>query len=356
MTISRPCYATRERVKRLADIKLTAHNDWQVDDAIEAASDAVDALLHRAFYPTVATHYFDWPNFQYAYPWRLWLDNKELADITTTVPVVTTGGVVIPSAACNFEPVNSGPPYNYLELRRDMPYAFGVGQTPQRDIGIAGVYGFWTRTAPGGALAAALSDTTGTTAIVSNGALIGVGDHILIGSERMLVTDQQMTATGQTQQGSGVSTAQKNDVLLQVTDGTQYAPQEVVQLDAEQMLITSVTGNFLTVLRAWNGTTLATHAGATVYAARQLTVMRGALGTTAASHTNGTAVAVGLVPPLVRQLAEAEAVVEVAQQVGAYAATQGDGQSKVVKIGTGLPDLRDRCYTAYGRKARIRVV
>lgn len=356
MAISRPTYATRERVKQAADIKLTARNNWQVDDAIEAASESVEGLLHRVFYPEIATHYFDWPNFQYAYPWRLWLDNKELADVTTNVPVVTSGGQVIPAAACNFEPVNSGPPYNYLELRRDMPYSFGVGPTPQRDVGIAGTFGYWTKTGPGGALAAAMSDTTGTTATVTNGALLDVGDNILIGSERMLVTDQQMVSTGQTQQGSGVSTAVKSDVLLQVTSGTGFGVGEVVQLDAEQMLTISITGNYLTVIRAWNGTTLAAHSGATIYAARQLTVVRGALGTTAATHLSAAAVSAAVVPPLVRQLAEAEAIVAVAQQVGAYAAVQGDGQSKVMKIAAGLPDLRDRCYAAYGRKSRIRVI
>ncbi len=356
MAISRPCYATRERVKRLADIKLTARNDQQVDDAIEAASDSVDGLLHRVFYPTVTTRYFDWPNFDYAYPWRLWLNDKELADVTANVPVVTSGGQVIPSAACNFEPVNSGPPFTYLELRRDMPYSFGVGQTPQRDVGISGTFGYWTRTQPGGALASAMGDTTGTTATVTNGAAVDVGDNILVGSERMLVTDRQMVSTGQTQQGSGVSTAMKNDELLQVADGTAFSPQEIVQLDAEQLLVVSVTGNFLAVIRAWNGTTLAVHSGATVYALRQLTVVRGALGTVPAAHAGSTAVVVAVVPPLVRQLAEAEAIVAVAQQVGAYAQVQGDGQSKVVKIGQGLPDLRDRCYTAFGRKSRIRVV
>jgi len=191
---------------------------------------------------------------------------------------------------------------------------------------------------------------------VSNGAAIDVGDVLKAGTERMLVTDRAMVSTGQTQQSSGVSTANKADSLLQVTDGTKFAQQETVQLDAEQMLITSVTGNLLTVIRAWNGTTLATHSGATVYASRLMTVTRGAFGSTAATHTSGDAVSIAVVPPLVRQLAEAEAIVAVAQQVGAYAAMQGDGQSKVVKIAAGLPDLRDRCYTAYGRKARQRVV
>lgn len=61
MTISRPCYATREQVKQALDIKESARSDLQIDIAIEAASDSVDGLLHRVFYPQVMTRYFDWP-------------------------------------------------------------------------------------------------------------------------------------------------------------------------------------------------------------------------------------------------------------------------------------------------------
>lgn len=356
MAIQRACYTTRERVKTAVDLKWSARIDPQIDDAIEAASDTIDGDMHRVFYPEIVTHYWDWPNFEYAYPWRLWLNNKELADVTGNVPVVTSGGVVIPNSACNFEPVNSGPPFTYLELRRDMNYGFGVGPTPQRDIGIAGTFGYWTRTAPGGALAAALGDTTGSAASITNGALPGVGDNILVGSERLLVTDKTMTASGQTQQGSGCSTAKASDNLLAVTDGTKFAPYEVLLLDAERMQVVDVAGNNLTVRRAWDGSVLATHSGATIYAARLLTVTRGALGTTAATHLIGAGASVALVPGLIRQLATAYALVDVTNQAGAYAQSQGDGETKLAKIGQGLPALADKAYARFGRKARKRVI
>src|SRR5258708_18397047 len=93
------------------------------------------------------TRYFDWPNFQYAYPWRVWFDQWELAAIPTAV---TTGGQSIPLSAINFEPVNSGPPYTYMELQRNLSYSFGVGPTPQRDIAITGPWGFSLDTEPAG--------------------------------------------------------------------------------------------------------------------------------------------------------------------------------------------------------------
>lgn len=355
MAITRPTYATREEVKQALDIKLTTRSDLQVDMAIEAASDSVDGFLHRVFYPTIATKYFDWPNFQYAYPWRLWLDDKELADVTANVPVVTTGGTVIPAVQAFWEPINYGPPFTYLELDRSTTAAFGGGPTPQRDVAIAGTFGYWTKTATAGALAVAMSDTTSTTATVTNGAAAGVGDNVLIGTERMLVVDKAMVATGQTQQ-SGLTTANSADVTLGVTDGTKFSMYETLLLDSERLFVVDIAGNNLTVKRQWDGTVLATHTSATIYALRQWTVTRGDLGTPAATHLLAAAVNRAVVPGLVRQLTLAEAEVAVVMGQAAYAATQGDTPGAQSKIGTGVPDVRDRCYAQFGRKARIRAI
>lgn len=146
MAVTRPTYVTREEVRAVPDVSFSARANPKIDRAIQDASDRVEGQLHRVFYNTDTTHYFDWPNFQYAYPWVLHLEKWEIADATGTVPVVTSGGTLIPAVACNFEPVNSGPPFTWLELRRDMSYSFGVGPTPQRDIGIQATYGYWTQT------------------------------------------------------------------------------------------------------------------------------------------------------------------------------------------------------------------
>lgn len=350
MAVTRACYVTREEVVDAMDVKLSARNTTQIDIAIEAATEAVEKDLHRVFYPTVRTRYFDWPNFQYAYPWRLWLDDRELAAIPTSV---TTGGVEIPTGAINFEPVNSGPPFTYLELQRNLSYGFGVGPTPQRDIAITGAYGYWTRTTAAGALGLAMTDTTSSTAQVTNSAAVGVGDIVLVDSERLLVQDRAMVSTGQTQV-SGLTTAQASDVSLTPNGGTFYVG-ETLMLDSEQVLITSI-GATLTVTRGWHGTVLAAHTGATIYAPRLLTVQRGALGTTAATHLIGAVVNRGLYPALTKQQALAEALVDMRQRPAGWAVIQGSNQAKVAQIGAGLPDLRDRCYTAYGRKARQRAV
>ncbi len=352
MTISRPCYATREEVQQALDIKVTARNVAQVDRAIAAASDSVDALTRRVFFTTLATRFVDWPNFQSTYPWRIYLEGSELADVTGTVPVVSTGGAsprTIPAANCIWGPYNYAPPFTRLDLDRSTSSSFGLGSTPQKDVRITGAFGYQDVFAPAGALAVAMTDTTSTTVQVTNGAAVGVGDVLLAGTERMLVTDKVMVTTAQTQQGSGAGSTSNADVTLGVTDGSKFSAGETLLLDSERMLAVDVAGNSVTVKRAWDGSVLAVHSGATVYGLRLLTVVRGALGSTAATHALGAPLQIAAIPGLVKELALAEALVEVTQQAGAYAASQGTGADKVALIGAGLPDLRDRCRAQFGR-------
>jgi hypothetical protein len=338
------------------DIQQTQDYVRHVDSAMEAAAEGIDKLTNRRFYNNVETHYWDWPNFQRAYPWRVWFDENELADVTVTTPVVTTGATVIPSSAVFWGPWNYAPPYNYLELNRATAYSFGVGDTPQRDVTVTGNFGYWTQSRTGGALAAAVSDTTSTAVTVTDASATGadVGDVISVDDESMLVSDNAMVTTGQ-MNVSGITAANASDNVLGVTDGTQMHAGEVVQIDAEWMMTLSVTGDSVTVLRAYGGTTLATHpASSTVYALRLLTVIRGFGGTTAATHLDAAPVMVQLVPREVRELAIGESLNFVLQKTSGYARTIGENSRPVP--GSSLPDLRNRVTDVYTRKLRTRVV
>src|SRR6266436_7978422 len=190
-------------VMRALDIKFTARSADAIDRAIETASDNIDGHMHRVFFPEDRTAKFDWPNYDRAYPWRLWLKRNEVADITTKVPVVTSGGAVIPANTIIWYPLQQSPPFTQMELDRSSTSMFGVGNTPQQDISIAATFGYWVKTNPAGSLAAAMNDTTTGLATISNGALVGIGDILIAGTERMLVTDRNMVSTAQTQQGAG---------------------------------------------------------------------------------------------------------------------------------------------------------
>jgi hypothetical protein len=344
-------YCTREDVQRALDVKETARSAWQIDNAITAATGTIEGLTHRKFYPMTAVRYFNWPNQQYARPWRLWLDADELIAVSS----LTSGDVEIDSDDYHLEPVNSGPPYTSIEIVLSSSATFGGGSTHQRQVAISGVFGHSAAETPGGSSAEAL-DTTETAVDVTDSALIGVGSIIRVDSERMIVTNKTMITSGQTLGAPGL-TALANNVTVAVTTGTAYHVDETILIDSERMLIVDIAGNNLTVKRQWDGSVLAAHtAGATIYVPRTLTVQRGALGTTAASHITASSISVHVVPSLIRELAVAEAVNTLIQRTSGYARTSGSGEYQRETSGRGLRQIRDDVLTRYARKARSRAV
>lgn len=351
--LNRPCYATRRLVKSALDITLSADFDTHIDYALMSGSQSVDDLCHRRFYNVLTTAYFDWPNFQRAYPWRIWLDEREIADIANPVPVLTSGGNVVPANTLFWGPWNYAPPYTRVEIDRSSSSTYGQGNTPQRDVAITALFGYWLKTRPAGALAAAVTDTTGTTITITDSSLADVGDTLTVDTEQLLVTDTAMTSTGLTQSGAGAGTASEADNQL-TASGAGLHTGEVLQLDGERMLIASMVGNVATVRRAYDGTALATHSGATINALRSLTVVRGALGSTAATHSNSAALAAAVVPGPVAELGLAEAINSTLQRVTGYARTVGENMR--IMPGGSLPDLRDKVLRGFARKARRRVI
>lgn len=349
-----PWYATREEVKAELDVKETARSNARIDRALADATDAVHGLTHRVFYPTLATRSWDWPTGQGAPAWRLWLDGNELISVIS----LTTGAIVIDPADYFLRRADGRdePPYTHLELNIGSAASFGGGPTTQRDVSIYGLYGHRNDETPSGTTTEALDATeTGVDVDAATSAAAGVGSLLRIDSERVIVTGRSLLDTGQLLAGD--LTNQNNSVIVPVTDGTAFAAGEMVLIDGERMLVEEIAGNALLVRRAWDGSPIAPHStGAAVYAPRTLTVARGALGTTATTHTSGTAVARWDAPGSVRQLGLAEALVDLMQGRSAYARTAGSGESEREASGKGLADLRDRVYTAYGRKARTRAV
>lgn len=348
--VTRPCYATREAVAKSVDIKFTARMYDAVDRAIQAASESIDAFLGRRFYVSFDTNRWDWPNYQYTYPWRLWLNQHELAGTPTLVQsgALSSSPVTIPPANYTLWPYD-GPPFTRLELRRDQSSTFGNNPTPQEDILITGPFGYWDRQRSVGALAAAMTDTTTGLVTIPNGNVIGVGDVLIIDTERMIVQDKAMVSTAVSWSGLGTASAQDN--LIQVPDGTKFAIGETLLSDSERLWIADIAGNTLVVKRGWDGTAIAAHTGGTLYALRQLVTTRGDLGTTATTHLINANMFTAIIPGLIRDLALGEAGAQVSEEIGAYATVQGGGAA-VTGLGVGLADKWEEAETRYARQVR----
>lgn len=349
-------YTTREDVKRAPDFVFTARDDARVDRAIEAATLPIEGLCHRRFYPWTGTRSVDWPNFQYARPWRLWLGSNELASASTLV----SGGVTIAPGDYFLRRSDDldEPPYTHIEMDLASNAAFAGSATHQRSVAITGVFiGCPIDEPPAGLLAEAL-DGSETSVDVTDSAAIGVGQILRCEAERMIVTGKSMLDTAVDIDAGDSLTASVGDVSITMSTAV-GAPtvDEVILIDSERMLVVDVAGLTLTVKRQWDGSVLATHAGgASIYAPRTLTVTRGALGTTAATHLTATALVKFQPPALVRQLAIAEAINTLLQEGAGYARTSGSGENERDMSAKGIGSLREDVYTAHGRKARISAI
>lgn len=342
-------YCTREDVKAATDMKEAARNNAQIDRAIDAASRAVEGLTHRKFYPEIDTRYFDWPNYQYASSWRLWLDANEVISVTS----LTSGGTVVSSDDYFLEPNQYGPPYSNIQIDLGSSASFNSGNTRQRSIGVTGLFGYREDLSNATTLAASASDSATSLSVASSNRL-GVGSILKVDSEYIVVTEKLMSDTGQNLQTP--LSAVNNDTLVSVSDGSLFAAGDAILLDSERMLVVDVAGNSLVVKRAWDGTALASHTGSDVYAQWTLRVERGAFGSTAAAHEDDSVVKEFEVPGLIKQLTVAEALNSMLQESGGYARSTGTESNEATYVGRGIEAIRNQVRMTYGRKARIRGV
>jgi hypothetical protein len=380
VTVYEYCYASREDAQRAIDFKdgITTEVQYKTDRAIQSITRNIEGHLHRIFVPWDGTKWWDYPNYSYAQPWELFLDWNDVLCLTT----FSSGGVNIPLNTCFLRPANKRPafPWTKIELDRSTSSTFGGNsQTPQNAIEVQATWGFTGEADPVADLAAEVTSST-TPITVTNAALIGVGDLLILGyargtppypgdtlghagliapyaGERVLVQDRSAADTGLAQSGDGCSTASTADDQLEWTgSGNPPNTGEVLLLDSEQMLVQMVVNGIATVERAWNGTVLTSHSGAEIYAYRSLTVQRGTQGTTAASWPEDTAVYRHRVPQMIRDLAIGEAVNRLLQETAGYSRMVGSGDAARPASGMALADLWEECRTEYGRQARSRAV
>lgn len=345
-----PWYATRESVANALDAKSTAYAVPQIDDAIEAASRDIEQATNRIFYPQAGTRYLDWPDPQNGTSYVLWLEEHE----AISVSALTSGGTVIGPSLYNLEPA-AGPVFDRIELKLSGGGSFGLGNTRQRDVAVTGVFsGAPDTQAAAGALAAPITDTTGTTISVTEPAAVGVGSLLLCGTERLIVTGRAYADSTKTT--TDPLTALASLTAVPVSDGTVFNPGEVIAIGTEKMRVDFILTNTLVVTRAWDGTVLGDHVdNAPVYRETAVTVERGACGSTAATHLTAAPLTAHRAPGPVRTLCRAQAIDTVLQEQGGYARSVGSGDNARNASGAALANLWDRVVEDY-RRYRIGVV
>lgn len=340
-------YARREDVTEALDVLETVRAADQIDRALRSATDMAEMVTRRRFYPAARTMTFDvltppTNSINIGYPWRLWLGEHELISVNT----LTSGGVVIGSSDYLLRP-DDGPPFDRIELDLSSSAAFDVGATSQRAIEVVGVFGY----SDDEELAGEIVDDFNAFAasfVTDDGSRIGVGDLVRVDNERMVVRSRSFvdsTATlGEDMPASGSSS-------VPVSDGTLFTEGETILVGAERMRIVDIAGNTLTLRRAIDGTPLEGHVlGAPIFVLRRYRVERGAIGTTAEPHTAPVGAFRHVVPPLIRDLTVAEALVRLLQERSGYARTVGAADdTDPDDQGIGLAELRRQATILYGR-------
>lgn len=339
-------YASREQVKRAGGI--TVSLNAMVDRIIEAVSRDIDRRTRRRFIPITETRTYRWsqPNGRSNV---LLLDADLLAVTTLQAKAQDTTPTTIASTDYFLEPDNFTP-YDRIEIDLSSSAAFESGDTSQRSISVAGRWGYSEDTVTAGTVASGLaSDAAATSMVGSDGSLVDVGDTLLIGTEQLFVSERA-NAQVATQLLDGALTASMANVAVTVDTGTLFFAGEMILVESERMYIESISGNVLTVIRAFDGSTLASHADNTaVHAFRTYTVVRGVNGTTAAVHADTTAVTKYVPPQDVRRLAIAEALAGYHQEKSGYGRTIGTGEAQVEFTGKALDSLRRYVVDHYQR-------
>jgi len=164
------------------------------------------------------------------------------------------------------------------------PYLRVSGPTAAIITGRWGLYEGWLATGLTGTLA-----TTAATALsVTNGGLLWPGMVIKMDTEQCLVTAAN-GGEGSANPTAAVSVVTSNagddDDVIAVTNGAEFMAGEVIRIGYEDMIIRRIVGNDLVVSRGWNGTRRAAHlASVAISVYRTVTIERAANGTTAATH------------------------------------------------------------------------
>jgi len=198
-------YTTLEKLKSSLSITTTIQ-DEPLSDKIQSASEYIELATNRIFLPVTATKSFDVPLEDPTH--RLYLGEESLS-----VSSITDASGTIPPSSYMLYPLNY-PRKTWVQLVGASSWSYS--STPYGAIAVSGTWGYNGDTEDTGATLSSNVLSGDTSLVVSGGAYVRTGDSLLI--------------------------------------------------DNEQVFVSAISANIVTVVRGNNGTTAASHvAGVSVY-------------------------------------------------------------------------------------------
>lgn len=199
-------YIGRSTVKSRLGLTTTT-DDAAIDAVIEAVSRQIDQWTRRRFYPATETRYYTARNGVVC-PVD---DLLSVTSLATDDGADRTYSTVWTAADYELEPVNAprmSPPQPYWEIRVT-PNGSEAFSRDRRAVKIVGVWGYY---------------------------------------------DQRTTSTATLNEALDAS-----ETGVDVSSGTAFEVGQTIRIDSEQMYISAISTNTLTVTRGVNGSTAATH-------------------------------------------------------------------------------------------------
>lgn len=238
-------YAYRDDIKARLGLEDTI-DDGMLDLVLSSVSREIDSFCGRHFFAAVQTRYY-----QTRYPGNVLLgygdDLLSVTSLTTDDDGDRTYGTTWTATDYDLEPVNApyqSPPSPFWKLRvaPNGDYCF---PTVERGVKVTGLWGYY---------------------------------NVLQTSTATLAEDLDTSETG-----------------VDVSSGTAFKVGQIVVIDSERLEITAISTNTLTVTRAVNGTTAATHSnGAAISVAQYPIVAEAALHQAILEYRGSTAAPLGV--------------------------------------------------------------
>jgi len=284
------------------------------------------------------------------------LDQDLLSVSTLQTKAQNSSPTTISSSDYFLEPVNAEVDgtsrYNRIEIDESSTAAYESGDTPQRSISVAGSWGWGNTTSSAGSVddSGGISSSD-TTLIVSDASLIAVGDTLLIDSEQIFISNRDFAAKDSILLNMGSNLAATNATITVTIDGSHgIVAGEIIRIDSEQMYVISVSTNDLTVIRAFDGSVLASHNDdAAIHVNRTLTIERGVNGTTAASHSDSASISKYSPDADIVRWCLAEALATWHQEHSGWGRSIGTGDGATELDGRELSQLRQSMVSYYRR-------
>jgi hypothetical protein len=225
-------------------------------------------------------------------------------------------------------------PYSWLEVDPDASN-LSAWSDEQDGIVIPARWGLYEESEVTGSILGAAQSDVETNLQVSDGSKISPGAVLLISSEQELVTGYEAPLAAITTLNGGIDATQETIVL---TNGALVTVGEIIRIGVEQMRILDIATHTCYVQRHWNKTLGAVHStGASVDVYRMFTVVRGVNGIVAAAHDISTAISRYLVPGDVLFLCKEIATLMVNKASSNYAGRTGNQELGTVFYNDAFP-------------------